>query len=411
MVSKQVRNLIKHIKEIADKNNIKVHYVSRQKKFELLSRIKLEQEGTIELEDSDDDDVLINEVKPDLVVIDSDDEDTKMDVAQAKMEVKHEMNCPTGQTVLTPASQPSTSKCSIAEELTSKNPAIKQEINTSYSESSSDSPSNLEAAKLELMCKQQELYREALLNPNSADSEPNIMPAADFLARKKQELMRRQQAHRSAWNTTLAPVADLNTLRTEVAARVNQQRNPNFKGSEDFIALRNDRQSEEPAVTEPERPKESEYIPFSVRPGMSAISTMADYIPVKQENHALVKQEESSSHAPERVLSIREQHDFKYGYYDIISGSFNEKLDEELAKGISINKTNEDINYLNDKYYDEYQTMIREQKYKEMLKFRAKLPAYDKANELLEVINKSSVVVVSGETGCGKSTQVHTLNY
>ncbi|XP_044057746.1 ATP-dependent DNA/RNA helicase DHX36 [Siniperca chuatsi] len=45
-------------------------------------------------------------------------------------------------------------------------------------------------------------------------------------------------------------------------------------------------------------------------------------------------------------------------------------------------------------------------KYKEMLKFREKLPSYGKKEELVELINLNRVLVVSGETGCGKTTQV-----
>uniref|UniRef100_A0A3Q3D4I7 ATP-dependent DNA/RNA helicase DHX36 n=1 Tax=Hippocampus comes TaxID=109280 RepID=A0A3Q3D4I7_HIPCM len=44
-------------------------------------------------------------------------------------------------------------------------------------------------------------------------------------------------------------------------------------------------------------------------------------------------------------------------------------------------------------------------KYKEMLMFREKLPSYGK-KELVRLINSNQVLVVSGETGCGKTTQV-----
>lgn len=47
-----------------------------------------------------------------------------------------------------------------------------------------------------------------------------------------------------------------------------------------------------------------------------------------------------------------------------------------------------------------------DQKYKEMLKFREKLPAYAKKEEVVQLINSHRVLVVSGETGCGKTTQV-----
>lgn len=44
--------------------------------------------------------------------------------------------------------------------------------------------------------------------------------------------------------------------------------------------------------------------------------------------------------------------------------------------------------------------------YKNMLKSRKGLPAWNKMTEILETIKSFQVVVISGETGCGKSTQV-----
>ena len=44
--------------------------------------------------------------------------------------------------------------------------------------------------------------------------------------------------------------------------------------------------------------------------------------------------------------------------------------------------------------------------YKRILQFRMELPAFKKRAEILDRIDKSQVVVVSGETGCGKTTQV-----
>lgn len=44
--------------------------------------------------------------------------------------------------------------------------------------------------------------------------------------------------------------------------------------------------------------------------------------------------------------------------------------------------------------------------YKAMLKTRQSLPAWSMMTEILETIGRSQVVVISGETGCGKSTQV-----
>ncbi|KAM4566225.1 ATP-dependent DNA/RNA helicase DHX36 [Odontesthes bonariensis] len=64
-----------------------------------------------------------------------------------------------------------------------------------------------------------------------------------------------------------------------------------------------------------------------------------------------------------------------------------------------------------DRSLDDYlrrdlQSKKSDRKYEEMLKFREKLPSYGKEGELVELINSNRVLVVSGETGCGKTTQV-----
>ncbi|KAJ7375602.1 ATP-dependent RNA helicase dhx29, partial [Desmophyllum pertusum] len=45
-------------------------------------------------------------------------------------------------------------------------------------------------------------------------------------------------------------------------------------------------------------------------------------------------------------------------------------------------------------------------RYRAMQEFRKKLPAYEQKEELLQLINSEQVLVISGETGCGKTTQV-----
>ncbi|CAG4996985.1 unnamed protein product [Parnassius apollo] len=45
-------------------------------------------------------------------------------------------------------------------------------------------------------------------------------------------------------------------------------------------------------------------------------------------------------------------------------------------------------------------------RYNKMMSGRRKLPAWNKRKEILGAIEKSQVIVISGETGCGKSTQV-----
>ncbi|XP_047508278.1 putative ATP-dependent RNA helicase DHX57 isoform X2 [Pieris napi] len=45
-------------------------------------------------------------------------------------------------------------------------------------------------------------------------------------------------------------------------------------------------------------------------------------------------------------------------------------------------------------------------RYNKMMSARKKLPAWQKRNDILNAMKKSQVIVISGETGCGKSTQV-----
>ena len=59
-----------------------------------------------------------------------------------------------------------------------------------------------------------------------------------------------------------------------------------------------------------------------------------------------------------------------------------------------------------DKLASEYRKQQMTKGYTSMFEFRQKLPAYKQRRELIEMVNSNQVVVVSGETGCGKTTQV-----
>lgn len=77
-------------------------------------------------------------------------------------------------------------------------------------------------------------------------------------------------------------------------------------------------------------------------------------------------------------------------------------IEDKLKAGSSI-KTDEK---LDTKLLQELQNKENSEAYKRMLSIRKKLPAYDKQHEILELLERSQVLVVSGETGCGKTTQV-----
>ncbi|CAH0400919.1 unnamed protein product [Chilo suppressalis] len=129
-------------------------------------------------------------------------------------------------------------------------------------------------------------------------------------------------------------------------------------------------------------------------------SQAPDFISVKQSEELL------EYGTGNRILSLRGAGDFKYGYIDIITGTFNEKLEECLSKGINITKSNDDIANLNIIYYEEHMDRLMKSQYLKMKKFRETLPTYKKSEQLLSILNNNQVVVISGETGCGKSTQV-----
>ncbi|KAJ6520085.1 P-loop containing nucleoside triphosphate hydrolase protein [Mycena sanguinolenta] len=53
-----------------------------------------------------------------------------------------------------------------------------------------------------------------------------------------------------------------------------------------------------------------------------------------------------------------------------------------------------------------FEDLCRDNKYQEMLSARQKLPAFTAKDEFLNLLDKNRVVVVVGETGCGKTTQL-----
>jgi len=59
-----------------------------------------------------------------------------------------------------------------------------------------------------------------------------------------------------------------------------------------------------------------------------------------------------------------------------------------------------------EKLIQKFSDKQRTERYKISLKNRSKLPAWNKMEEILDTVSRYQVVVISGETGCGKSTQV-----
>ncbi|KAK2585322.1 hypothetical protein KPH14_010004 [Odynerus spinipes] len=93
---------------------------------------------------------------------------------------------------------------------------------------------------------------------------------------------------------------------------------------------------------------------------------------------------------------------FKRKFLKILSGN----IEDNLTKAMSVkSRLERDPSY--DKILlDEFNGKLSSSEYKAMQVFRKKLPAYEKKADILDLIKHNQVVVISGETGCGKTTQV-----
>ncbi|XP_011868007.1 PREDICTED: ATP-dependent RNA helicase DHX36 [Vollenhovia emeryi] len=93
---------------------------------------------------------------------------------------------------------------------------------------------------------------------------------------------------------------------------------------------------------------------------------------------------------------------FKKKFLDIVHGDIQQNLAKAINEKSRLQR-NSDMDRI---LQSEYREMQRHEAYQNMLKFRLKLPAYEKKSEILQLVDDNQVVVISGETGCGKTTQV-----
>ncbi|XP_024877807.1 putative ATP-dependent RNA helicase DHX57 [Temnothorax curvispinosus] len=78
------------------------------------------------------------------------------------------------------------------------------------------------------------------------------------------------------------------------------------------------------------------------------------------------------------------------------------KLNHSIKKYYNSLHINEENNLIKKGFMDKQ----KDPTYKKMQEVRKKLPVWSQKNEILEAIHKNQVVIISGETGCGKSTQI-----
>lgn len=95
--------------------------------------------------------------------------------------------------------------------------------------------------------------------------------------------------------------------------------------------------------------------------------------------------------------NYHQMHDtqFKRKFLDIIFGDIQENLAQAMNVKSKLQR-NSDLDRI---LQNEYREKQNQDAYRNMLKFRLKLPAYKKKSEILQLVDDNQVVVVSGETG------------
>lgn len=80
----------------------------------------------------------------------------------------------------------------------------------------------------------------------------------------------------------------------------------------------------------------------------------------------------------------------------ILPSDFDFEFEEEI----------ESQPYLDASFKEEMEEKMKSSKYMKMLSSRKRLPAYKQRQEIIDLVNSNQIIVLSGETGCGKTTQV-----
>ncbi len=95
---------------------------------------------------------------------------------------------------------------------------------------------------------------------------------------------------------------------------------------------------------------------------------------------------------------------FKKEFMDSLEG--NDAAHLILREGEQINDVLSSIQQLDQKLFEEFQLRTTNEAFQKILESRAKLPAWSQKDVILKAIEENQVVVVCGETGCGKTTQI-----
>jgi len=105
--------------------------------------------------------------------------------------------------------------------------------------------------------------------------------------------------------------------------------------------------------------------------------------------------------AADRYSHISES-SFKHKFLQNITGNIEANIDRSLLVGTSLTQEKE----LDELFKVRLLAKENSKHYQKMREFRQKLPSFGMKNKILELVEQNQIIVISGETGCGKTTQV-----
>nr|CAD7423822.1 unnamed protein product [Timema monikensis] len=107
------------------------------------------------------------------------------------------------------------------------------------------------------------------------------------------------------------------------------------------------------------------------------------------------------------TTSIKYSHigesEFKRKFLQNITGSIGSKMDNSLFMTSVLAKDSKLDESLKERLQAKQENSAR---YNQMLEFRKKLPSFQMRQDILQMVRENQVILISGETGCGKTTQV-----
>ncbi|XP_075234101.1 ATP-dependent DNA/RNA helicase DHX36-like [Lycorma delicatula] len=164
--------------------------------------------------------------------------------------------------------------------------------------------------------------------------------------------------------------------------------------------------------------------PLNLDPEVEAeIQTALEHVKARPPEHLMKKYKSSSQEASSTSLkedknimegicnadntisykySHLEESLFKTSFIKRITGSIEENLKNSLSVSLALAQDPD----LDEKFYQELQKKASSAHYQKMLEFRKRLPSFKLKEKIISLVESNQVIVISGETGCGKTTQV-----